>query len=152
MNIDLYVNSSQTNVLDKSISMVGSSKILEPFEEINLLSPTILIVYNEEFLKCNYCYIPELNRYFYIENISLEKGQRMTLSLRVDPLMSFKEEILSAQATVLRNEEIGPTNVIDNQLPIDPKELWYEGIDFPQQPLYNIDEELTFNYILVVRN
>lgn len=152
MDIELYINSSQSNVLSKNITIVGTSKIIEPFNSFDLLSPSVLIDYNEQWLNCNYAYIPQLKRYYYIEDITLQTAKRVNLRLRNDALMSFKDDILTATATVLRNEQIESTNVVDNQLPIDPKEIWYEGINFPVQPLVEITEDSTFNYVLVVRN
>lgn len=151
MDINFYNNSSQSNVLEKKIELIGNTIILEPYDTIDLLNPIVLVNYNAAFLNSNYAYIPELKRYYFIENIGLETARRMRVALRVDPLMSFKDSILDATVTVLRNENIGPTNVVDSKLPIDPKEVWYEGIDFPYQPITDPAYEGK-NYVLVVRN
>lgn len=154
MNIEFYNNSSQSNVLEKKIELIGSTVVLEPYDTIDLLNPVVLVNYNAAFLTSNYAYIPELKRYYFIQNVGLETAKRMRVVLRVDPLMSFKDSILGATVTVLRNENIGSTNVVDNKLPVDPKDLWFEGIDFPQQPLiqYGTEPENYLQYVLVIRN
>lgn len=152
MNIELYVNTSQSNFLSKNISLIGTSRVIEPFGDFDILVPFVVLDYKDEWLSCNYAFIPQLSRYYYIDTMTLQTAKKVALRLRCDVLMSFKEEILLAVATIVRNEQIGSTNVIDNMLPIDPKEIWYEGIDFPIQPLTEISDESSANYVLVVRN
>ena len=152
MDISLYVNSSQNNILSKNIELIDKTRIIEPFESFDILAPVVVLDYKDEWLSCNYAFIPQLNRYYYVETMTLQTAKRVTLKLKCDVLMSFKDEIVSATATVVRNEKIGSTAVPDTKLPIDPSEIWYEGIDFPKQPITDIVSDSTFNYIFVVRN
>lgn len=82
------------------------------YGEISILSPRLLVEYNNSIFSCNYCYIAEYNRYYYITNVSLSSGDRMIISCVVDPLMSFATESMSLYVTVVRQE-----NAKDNFLP-----------------------------------
>ena len=52
----------------------------------------------------NYCYIPILNRYYYITNVTILTNNLYRFELSEDVLMSFKDSILVLDAFVTRNE------------------------------------------------
>lgn len=122
MNLTLYINKSQPNILIKKITEIDSIETIEPYDEITILNPTFIINYDKKFLECNYIYCLELNRYYYV-TVSINIAKRIVLTASVDPLMSFKEQIILAYATILRSESINePTVTPDNQLPINTGE------------------------------
>ena len=84
------------------------------YGDISILSPRLLVEYNSGIFSCNYCYIPEYNRYYYITNVNLSSGDRMIVSCSVDPLMSFSSEILSLNVTVTRQEYADDNFLPDN--------------------------------------
>ena len=58
----------------------------------------------ENLFEYNYLYIPDLHRYYFIENISASTNNVYSISCSVDVLMSFRDEILSLDAYIDRNE------------------------------------------------
>lgn len=54
----------------------------------------------------NYCYIPTLKRYYYINNVILVTSRLYRLELSLDVLMSFKDSILDIKAFITRNENL----------------------------------------------
>lgn len=100
MNIKLYVNNSETNKINKSLSeektLTGNLR-----NESNVITPSIL-VYDENPTKYNYCYIPEFKRYYFIKDITSIRTNVWRLNLESDPLMSFKDAIL--KCNVILNE------------------------------------------------
>lgn len=74
------------------------------YGDISILTPRLLVEYNSGIFSCNYCYIQEYNRYYFISNVSLSSGDRMIVSCVIDPLMSFSSSILSLNVTVTRQE------------------------------------------------
>ena len=104
MFLRLYKNSSADNVVNKSI------KLLHEFEEVifkedsSIYTPVILIggIKNEAFMdlesiaKCNYFSLPKFDRYYYITDIIMKKGQCIEIHGKVDVLMSFKADIMSS--------------------------------------------------------
>ena len=54
--------------------------------------------------ECNYCYIEEFERFYFIDNIIIQNNKLFVLILSVDPLESHKEKILNQDAFITRNE------------------------------------------------
>ena len=63
---------------------------------------------NEEdvsnLLFCNYAYIPAFRRYYFVSDVTAITSKLFQLTLNVDVLMSFKDEILMNTALIARNE------------------------------------------------
>lgn len=135
MILSLYTNKSATNYLNKNIEQLGTSKSIDIYDNVNIINPVFIINYNTSFLNCNYCYVNELNRYYYVD-ISLDSAKRMILNCAVDVLMSFKNDILNSDCTVIRSESIGkPTYIIDDKLPIMQGSCTIGGQLLPLEPL-----------------
>ena len=68
--------------------------------------------------KFNYCYCSNLERYYFIRNIVFQKTGLVELQCDVDPLMSFKDDILSSTQLVTRQENRQQRYLPDNSLPL----------------------------------
>lgn len=111
--------SADRRVLNKVTTTI-KTVTATPTGEINILYPKLILEYDSTILNANYCYIPDLNRYYYL-SITLDKGKRMILNCGVDVLKTYANQIKNRQGTILRSESIGkPTQIVDNKLPIDP--------------------------------
>ena len=147
MKIILYNNYSENNKLNKSIvKIVELQGYLR--EQTSLINPQILIEFHPEqfdgyvkednqvyvmyngikitwdsfinkyVLSANYVYIPEFNRYYFINDII--SIRQITLS--VDVLMSYKDQILETNAFVARNQNEFNKDIIDNECVLTDKE------------------------------
>lgn len=89
----LYINSSENNVLNKTITTVYTTNIT--FDEpVSSMTPVIVVDGgNTDIRNCNYVYIEYTHRYYYIVNKEMINGNYWRLSLRTDVLMSFKTSI-----------------------------------------------------------
>ena len=129
LSITLYTSTADPKEVDKSskLTQVGSASITAtPTESIDMLNPQVILNYDASYLSANYAYISDFGRYYYIDGVDVQPGQMITLSMSVDPLMSFASEIANCTACVTRSESVGqPTMVPDERLPINPnkKEL-----------------------------
>ena len=105
MDIILYRNWSDPNVLVKRLDTLATESA-QPYGEIDLSAPELVLsdVSKSILNKVNYCYIPELERY-YTAQITLTNNGMYILSGQVDVLMSFKDEILAIPAIVDRQED-----------------------------------------------
>ena len=105
MEIVLYRNWSDPNVLVKRLDILATESA-QPYGEIDISAPELVLsdVPESVLNKVNYCYIPELERY-YTASISLTNSGMYLLSGIVDVLMSFKDEILSIPAIIDRQED-----------------------------------------------
>jgi hypothetical protein len=98
MEIKLYYNSSDNRCIKKNITdeflISGTLR-----ESTSIVNPEITVV-SINPLRYNYCYIPLLQRYYYINNVISEKNGVWKLIMEVDPLMSFKNDILALKVVV----------------------------------------------------
>lgn len=101
MEIILYVNNSETNKINKSLTVVntltGSLK-----ESSSITNPVILIEYDDP-TAFNYVYIDTFNRYYFVNDIVVERDDLLRISLTVDVLESFAAAILSQNVIVDKN-------------------------------------------------
>ena len=104
MEIQLYKNNSSNNTMTKSLTPVTTiSGTLK--DECSIIDPEILVAGTSQFINANYAYIPEFNRYYYINNITIVKNGLYRLSLHSDVLMSFKNSIKGMNAIVARSSD-----------------------------------------------
>ena len=60
-------------------------------ENTSVTTPIIFIQTDTNLSTYNYCHIPEFSRYYYITNISSVRNGLWQLNLKVDVLMSYKD-------------------------------------------------------------
>ena len=111
MTVSLYKTSSDRKRLSKSLSAIKSN-INCVIKDINdIFTPRIILENYELSLdKCNYAYISEFNRYYFINDIRPLTGGRVELILYVDVLMSFKSELYSIPLIIDKQEKENNAN------------------------------------------
>lgn len=80
---------------------------------VSLTNPVLLIRGSQFDIGYNYCYIPKWSRYYFVNNIKINTGNVFEVSLSVDVLASFKNDILAGTAYVRRSESHGSLYVPD---------------------------------------
>ena len=119
MDIKLYYNSSDNRCIKKELLnellVTGSLK-----EETSIITPVINIKKTDP-VRYNYCYIPDFKRYYYINNIESVRQGIWRLYLQVDPLMSFKTDILALKVVAVKQSLItnGDEYIDDGSLVTD---------------------------------
>lgn len=104
MTITLYKTTSEVNKVDKQLEQLvvltgtlrESSSIIDPVFNLSGIDSYVA--------DCNYAHIAEFGRYYFIQNIESINNGLWRLSLHVDVLMSYKNEICNNYAIVERNE------------------------------------------------
>lgn len=120
MKLILYKNKAESNRLDKTDYL---EKIYELDgtlrDKCSIISPIIQVQLVEltKICQCNYAYIADFGRYYYIDDVVGEYNSIVTLYMRSDPLMSFKDPILDLDVVALRNEYNYSYKLIDEKLP-----------------------------------
>lgn len=106
MNVTFYNTKSDKRVLNKSLTKLVGPLQCAVKEESSMLSPHVTISKNSltDFSNCNYMYIDEFNRYYYIRDIVRETAGTIVINGEVDPLYSWKSGILNINCVVLRQE------------------------------------------------
>ena len=101
MRIIFYTNNSDSNELNKNINLVTELQCNVNRDNLDILSPILFLSYFDiKKLNINYCYIEELNRYYFINSYTIEKNNLIKLQLETDVLMTFKNDILLSSGIV----------------------------------------------------
>lgn len=105
IELQLFNNISDTNVVDKIIS--NKTVVNGDFRgAVDILKPTIGIIGN--YYNFNYCYIPVLYRYYYIENITMERKNLTVIKCRVDVLKTYADDIKASMAVISKQRNYNP--------------------------------------------
>lgn len=104
--LQLYKNSSENNVISKQLDeecmIDGYSRTV-----VDMLNPVIELA-GIEVIKYNYCYVQELRRFYYIENVTISPNGVYKMSLRVDVLRTYKADILASYGLITKNQDYNP--------------------------------------------
>lgn len=105
MEVSFYQNTSENYRIDKSlIGKYTESCTLK--DGCSIENPEILIANANNMSDCNYMYIPDFNRYYFVTDIVSVRDGLWLISGHVDVLMSFKNEIKACTATFKRQENL----------------------------------------------
>ena len=113
MNIRLYINYSDRRYVNKNIRQIGSGIAIDYKGECSIATPILIL---KEFdISCNYIYIEDLKRYYYVQNVTVS-GSLYYVECSIDVLMSFASPIKSLTCLVDRqeynyNEELTDSNI-----------------------------------------
>lgn len=102
MILKLYKNYSDKNVMDKSITQIGTDITGTLRDDCSIINPVIAIEGLSD-LTINYAYISEFGRYYYINNIVC-KGNLFELQMHVDVLKTYAAGIRNNSAVISRQQ------------------------------------------------
>ena len=104
MTITGYYNSSPPNKINKALTSLatyeGSLK-----QSCSTTAPVITIQLASVPNNLNYCYIAEFQRFYFITDITYEITGLYTITCSIDPIESFKTQILALTAVIERQEK-----------------------------------------------
>lgn len=114
MQITFYANNSEYNRINKVLT---SAETLEGTlrESSNVVNPSITVQAGSGIVTYNYCYIPEFKRYYFIDEITSIRNGLWNVKLKVDVLMSFKDQILLCSGIVGDSTNNGSTYLQGSQ-------------------------------------
>ena len=135
MEVILYNNTSNPNVMTKSITSVGTYNT-DPKGDIDVENPVIYLS-GAIPSNANYMQISDLGRYYYIKAVT-RLGNAFEVVGQSDPLMSFKSAILASPAVIARNPWHFDLYVPDPKLPIEARTV-SSVIPFTQNPFSGTD-------------
>lgn len=121
MVVTFYSNNSPEIMLNKTLSTPKQINVSLK-ADCSIINP-VLIVTGVDYTY-NYVYIPMFNRYYFIDSVITLNQNTTEIGCRVDPLMSFKNDILAATGIVERNENQFIKYITDNKYTV----LNYERI------------------------
>lgn len=101
MKLFLYNTSSANNVINKELTDEVELDVV--FKGVaDFINPTVELM-SKTPLTQNYAYIPDLGRYYFINDRETFPNKKYTLHLECDVLMTYKDDILNSTATVSRS-------------------------------------------------
>ena len=104
MTVIFYKYDGIKNKINKTLSSgltVNDVIIQNDFDITNF----DLLIKNSSFnIEYNYCFIPNLNRYYFIENIEKLNGSIYKIRITVDVLKSFSTQIENINAIITKSE------------------------------------------------
>ena len=81
-------------------------------ETSSVINPRLKLAWNDNYVSCNYLYIPAFNRFYFINNISADVGGIAIIDAHVDVLKTY------ASARSNKIGSVRSTYIPDNKLPI----------------------------------
>lgn len=115
MKVIFYKNNSDNRVVNKQLTIIKELNITRKIEK-SIFEPVIEIVKDKNINNCNYVYIEEFNRFYFVVDIMELNGNIYRITMKEDVLSSFKNSILNLKACVERQEFKRNTKIVDNEL------------------------------------
>lgn len=142
MIITLYQYSGKNNVVNKTLSngvnvdgtLKDAANVLRPI--VKFRTKTDL----QNIASYNYAYIAALNRYYFVNSVDIVAADTFLLSLSVDVLKTYENEIAAASGTIL-NRENG-NKFISSRANIHDLRPTFEKIDFSVNAPFDADGTL----------
>ena len=121
MVVTLYHNSNDATVVDKNNSYlqeVGSYNNVQLKEPTSLESPVFIFPVANKL--CNYIYVPDFQRYYFVDSVDILDGQRAQYKCSVDVLNTYKAGIYNNRQVVIRTAAKDSANfyLTDNSMPL----------------------------------
>lgn len=113
MVVKFMLNKSEYNTINKDTELIVE-KTITLKNDCDVVNPYLLLKLDDNLFLSNYVYIPDFKRYYFITGIEILTKTLVGVSLHVDVLESFKDNILAGTV------HITESSVADNYY---PKEL-----------------------------
>ncbi|MDO4800725.1 MAG: hypothetical protein Q4A15_01030 [Prevotellaceae bacterium] len=115
-----YKNNSDNMVVNKDIAELFTLDNVLWKEATNEFEPSITFHKVDKWRGANYVKMNMygVEKYFYIQNLTLEQGGILRADLKCDVLMTYKTYIKGLHTIVTRQEHKNNKDIIDNQIAI----------------------------------
>jgi len=108
MELILYQTLDDENVINKDLVLKYTISI-KLKDNVGIINPVISLNDKNtmDFNTCNYAYLPDFKRYYFIRSIENVSNYMWNLNLESDVLESFKNDILNSVVEVIRGVKQG---------------------------------------------
>ena len=104
--IILYKNNSEDYALTKSLSAQLTLADCVFKEDSSVENPNIVVSTGTDITECNYMYIADLHRYYFIREIGVVRAGVYYIRGHVDVLSTYASEIKACSAIIARQENL----------------------------------------------
>lgn len=107
MTVKFFKVSDDPRLLDKNVSSATVTlNTVRIKGDCSILSPVLETAYSADLITCNYMYIQEWARYYYIDDMTVS-AQRIYIKAHVDVLKTYAADIKGCTAIIRRQERTG---------------------------------------------
>lgn len=99
MVVNFYLYTGRLNELNKVLP-TGFTIDCILKQKSNTINFDLILNKTIDNFNYNYCYIPKLNKYYFINNLSIINSTNILLELKIDVLMSYKNILLETKARI----------------------------------------------------
>ena len=106
---NLYIINDDKRKLEKNLTNIIKENVNIFYKDATeFIRPTIILDYDGTWnmRDCNYIYLSDKNRYYFVKSHKMLAGKIIEYSLEVDVLKSHELGIRQLRCTVLRNENL----------------------------------------------
>ena len=149
--VNFYKTGDDPRKLVKTMTATTSAGDARITGQMSIQAPVLSLGYNAAVAGSTHAYIAEWGRWYKIESVTVNNAERMILSLLVDPLQTWGEQLKGCPATCVRSESVGINMVPDTQAPVMPGAEYVTTIQFDSSDLDSYTGPGDFYYILTVK-
>lgn len=135
MQITLYKCTAENNRVDKSSYLSSAVNINVTLKQMtSVMNPTMTITDSAGSLDVtsyNYLYIPDWNRYYFINNITSVRNGLWEISASIDVLHTYRNGIRGLKGVILRQENDYNVYLPDNLLEYASKDIVNLKFSYP---------------------
>ena len=124
MRIKLYINGSEPEKVDKSITEIGQ---LEGTlrAETSVMNPIFRLEFNVDNVSfINYIYVEEWERYYFVNDVKSVRNGVWDFSCHVDVLSTYKNQIRQLSCILARQENVYNLYLDDDKFLVDSKRMY----------------------------
>lgn len=123
MQLTYYNNKTDRRYINKTLEQISLANHSNPvtvkfIDNTTVAHPTFMMRDVDIYMTANYCYVDDLHRYYYIDNIELSQGYAYLHCIE-DVLMTYKNEIPNLEVIASRNEIDYNLYQVDNEMMVN---------------------------------
>lgn len=105
MVVKFLLNKSEYNTINKDTELIVE-KTITLKNDCDFINPYLILKLDDNLYLSNYVYIPDFKRYYFITGIEILTKTLVGVSLHVDVLESFKDNILAGTVHITESSNV----------------------------------------------
>lgn len=129
MAVSFYTNQSDRKKIGKKIGNPLCTLNCIMKEDTSIIQPHFLVskaALPKNYALINYAFVPELNRYFFVDKVTAVTGGCMDFEMTVDPLKTYKDGLMNTGFEVARSEALYDPLYVDPERYLQCRRLLYD--------------------------